>query len=575
MKMRFVVLFALCAAFANTQEFELEFVPAGEAPEPPNIFQAAMQRMEAMSHNMAEMMENNIDASRPIKRGVTETREEFSPLPGLQVEIEMQTAGPRGPGGESPAQDLFQQMRQRAQMMAKKMKARRNMFAKRLKERMKRFKAGIMKRVKHPHLPRWMHKLSDKSRFFHAKKMRRAWLRKAVDAKCGSDKEQFCPGIKCPKKLAMCLHQHEDEVSEQCGAFLTKLDELTAMKKQARKVHYQAAKHCQSLPEEDQRECFKAAHHERVSSMHDIKTKFMQLKNDEEDDLSEAKDSHTLQGLADEAAKTFKTKMSGLETMLQGLVKKATGEKPAETSTSGCSGDTCQTGGDMGGYCKENNDCHCTAPFFSSTGTTCQLSCSPTSSTPCCRDDSDCRTGGDTGAYCKSPKSNAHTEPGNGMCRCSPGFEGTTGCKKKKVKAETKPKGTADMNESTPAYLTGDVEAPKGEKDMGGWTMAVYTPEQQARLGLDEVGKPVAAVDPAENKKEGKDSESIWPAWLMEHLLLVLGVGAFLALLMSALIVRRYRALRQSVELRAVYNSAMTAVPTEISAIKDSSVNQI
>merc|ERR1712146_348389 len=105
----------------------------------------------------------------------------------------------------------------------------------------------------------------------------------------------------------------------------------------------------------------------------------------------------------------------------------------------------------MGGYCKSNNDCHCTAPFFASNGHTCELSCTPTSNPPCCRDDTDCQKDGDKGAYCKSPKSNEHTTPGNGMCRCSPGLEGTTGCKK--ATSEPKKKAAA-MNESTPAYLT-------------------------------------------------------------------------------------------------------------------------
>jgi len=44
------------------------------------------------------------------------------------------------------------------------------------------------------------------------------------------------------------------------------------------------------------------------------------------------------------------------------------------------------------------------------------------------------------------------------------------------------------MNEATPGYLTGDVEAPKGEKDMGGWSMRVYNKEQMKRLHVDEQG---------------------------------------------------------------------------------------
>jgi len=101
-------------------------------------------------------------------------------------------------------------------------------------------------------------------------------------------------------------------------------------------------------------------------------------------------------------------------------------------ATAGCKKDSdCHAGGYMGGYCKSNSDCHCTAPFFGSNGKTCELTCTPTSKTPCCRDDNDCQKGGDKGAYCKSPKSTLHTTPGNGMCRCSAGFSGTTACNKK------------------------------------------------------------------------------------------------------------------------------------------------
>jgi len=105
------------------------------------------------------------------------------------------------------------------------------------------------------------------------------------------------------------------------------------------------------------------------------------------------------------------------------------GEEEAETA--GCKTDSdCHADGDMGGYCKENGDCHCTSPFFATNGQTCKLSCSPTSKTPCCRGDADCQKGGDKAAYCKSPRSNEHTVPGNGMCRCDAGYSGTTGCKK-------------------------------------------------------------------------------------------------------------------------------------------------
>jgi len=89
----------------------------------------------------------------------------------------------------------------------------------------------------------------------------------------------------------------------------------------------------------------------------------------------------------------------------------------------------------MSGYCKANGDCHCSQPFFSTSGSTCKLSCCPkpdgkTCTVACCRDDADCQAGGDKGAYCKSPKSTLHTTPGNGQCRCEAGFAGTTSCEK-------------------------------------------------------------------------------------------------------------------------------------------------
>lgn len=49
----------------------------------------------------------------------------------------------------------------------------------------------------------------------------------------------------------------------------------------------------------------------------------------------------------------------------------------------------------------------------------------------------------------------------------------------------------SNLDEGTPAWITGHVEAPAGEKDMGGWTMAVYSSEQQTRLGVDEEGKKI------------------------------------------------------------------------------------
>jgi len=94
----------------------------------------------------------------------------------------------------------------------------------------------------------------------------------------------------------------------------------------------------------------------------------------------------------------------------------------------------CQTDGDMSAYCKDNNDCHCSAPHFLNADGTCKLACSPgDSKNACCRDDSDCQEHGDKDAYCKSLRG---YNPGNGMCRCGDGFSGSTTCKKTGLQME-------------------------------------------------------------------------------------------------------------------------------------------
>merc|ERR1711865_140950 len=105
------------------------------------------------------------------------------------------------------------------------------------------------------------------------------------------------------------------------------------------------------------------------------------------------------------------------------------------TATGPCKKDgDCQTDGDMSAYCKDNNDCHCSAPHFNNADDTCKLACSPgDASNACCRDDADCQANGDTGGYCKTLRG---YNPGNGECRCDAGFSGTTSCKKSAVAVE-------------------------------------------------------------------------------------------------------------------------------------------
>jgi hypothetical protein len=107
----------------------------------------------------------------------------------------------------------------------------------------------------------------------------------------------------------------------------------------------------------------------------------------------------------------------------------------AVSAASPCQKDAdCQTDGDMSAYCKENNDCHCSAPHFSNADDTCKLACSPDDvGNACCRDDKDCQADGDSGGYCKTLRG---YNPGNGMCRCDAGFSGTTSCKKSALSLE-------------------------------------------------------------------------------------------------------------------------------------------
>lgn len=135
-------------------------------------------------------------------------------------------------------------------------------------------------------------------------------------------------------------------------------------------------------------------------------------------------------------------------------------------SATGCKSDTdCHAGGDMSGYCKANGDCHCSEPFFSTTGSTCKLSCCPkpdgkTCTVACCRDDADCQVSGDKGAYCKSPKSTLHTTPGNGQCRCSAGFAGTTSCEKAELPASLLAVASRSSTVGGVAHCTKDSDCP-------------------------------------------------------------------------------------------------------------------
>jgi hypothetical protein len=284
-----------------------------------------------------------------------------------------------------------------------------------------------------------------------------------------------------------------------------------------------------------------------------------------------------------DALQFFEDKMKDIKTFVEGAVNKdSKGEKNEQPkkkkdvhtdlseSTKCHTDEDCHANGDMGGYCKSNGDCHCTAPFFSTAGSTCELSCTPTSKpAACCRDDTDCQADGDKGAYCKSPKSTPHTTPGNGMCRCSSDFKGTTSCKKVQ-------QGMVEgaLDEGTPAWLTGDIERPQGARDMGGWTMRVYTKEQQARLNVDETGEPVKGM-PSEElvastphkrfaKGEGEWTEDEASTKEPTHPWSLLTLGSIGILLLIAMVIMGlgFKAVKmqsriQAAELSAVYNQAM------------------
>lgn len=249
-----------------------------------------------------------------------------------------------------------------------------------------------------------------------------------------------------------------------------------------------------------------------------------------------------------EATEFFETKMNALKSFM-GL-----GDGKCRLND-----DSCHKGGDMGGYCKDNGDCHCTAPFFGSDGNGgCALMCTPTSRTPCCRDDNDCQKDGDAGAYCKSPKSSSSTTPGNGQCRCGAGFAGTTSCHKAEVKDGVDLTPGKHMSEMTPGWITGDIEEPAGEKDMGGWMARAYTPEQQDRLGVNEMGEVNTAIEPEPATSEQKKVLMTLSQLKSEQPWVLFGtVGLLGAVVLTLALYIKKRSSVKAIELNAVYDQAM------------------
>jgi len=312
----FFLLIALCVPFVSTQEFEMDFVPA---PQPPNFFKAARARMEAMAHNMEEMMMRG-DASAPMKRGRgTEIKRSFV-LPGAQLEIDVQMGQAPQALGEGKHKGIFARMKKRGMRMAKMMKSRMQAMRKGFVHR--------MKRMEHMGVPHWMHKLSHPSQFFHMKKMKMIWLRKAIFANC-PEAEQLCPRVKCPKKLAKCLHQQGDEVKGQCGAFLQKFEDFKAKKKAAKRKYHQAKKRCKKLDIEDLHTCMQAARKAKHASMKEIRTNLKEALNGKTD----KKEAQAPTSIFAQAEKTFTAKMGGLMDMLKKEGHILAGKKPKPVKT--------------------------------------------------------------------------------------------------------------------------------------------------------------------------------------------------------------------------------------------------
>ena len=110
------------------------------------------------------------------------------------------------------------------------------------------------------------------------------------------------------------------------------------------------------------------------------------------------------------------------------------------------------------------------------------------------------------------------------------------------------------MDESAPAWTTGDMEPPAGSRDMGGWTMKVYTAQQQKRLGIDAEGTPLHPAQdgsvPATHRIARVLHGVHRSVWVVGGLLGLAAVGLALVVLWR----RRRAAKSNAIELEAVFN---------------------
>jgi len=491
-----------------------------------DLLQGIERSMDSLVEHAKEMADG--DVSGPIHRDM-----KFE-APGIQMEVEFSSETKDNEGDtKKPGSifDIFQNSRHKKHPRRPFMHSVMKRAAKLRRKMMKK-----LRRMRHG-IPRWMQKMKGGALAFQKKQVFKMNFKKALSERC-EEEERLCPPIRCPMKLIKCLQKKRAKISSQsCGTFVDQAVQLRHKIKAIKHEFKLAKKACKQNNDEwePRKICIKAAKRDKWQHKTSLFEEFSQSLKSSTMVLKDSaeKDSNA-------ATEFFDTKMNSLKAFMGLGAGKCKND------------DSCQNGGDMGGYCKDNGDCHCTAPFFGSDGKGgCALTCTPSSKTPCCRDDADCKADGDKDAYCKSPKSSSSTTPGNGMCRCGTGFSGTTSCHKAEPDEAKDLLPGKHMSEMTPGWITGDIEEPAGEKDMGGWTARAYTPEQQERLGVNEMGEvsqKEAAVS-SDNDAKMLNAVKAEQPWILISML-----AAFAAVVLTVGLYIKKRSAIKAIELNAVYD---------------------
>jgi len=500
--------------------------------------------MDSLTQQAKEMMEG--DASGPIHRDFKVSG------PGIQMEVEFTSSNV-----EKPKHSFFTDMMQKRKNRPHFKRPHVGNFMQRIMKRAKKLRKKMMKKIhRFQHgIPHWMGKMKGGALAFQKRQVFKMNFKKALTERCDEVKT-LCPPIKCPMKLIKCLKKKKKKIaSENCKDFVQRSIEFRRKMKAIKKQFRAAKKSCKKHNDqwEPRKLCIRTAKHSKWGKKAHLIDEFSAaLKSSSMMVVGEPAVDGPDSGVKHSAAtEFFENKMNSLKSFM-GL-----GDSKCQND------DSCHKGGDMGGYCKDNGDCHCTAPFFDSDGNGgCALTCTPNSKTPCCRDDKDCQKDGDAGAYCKSPKSSSSTTPGNGQCRCGTGFAGTTSCHKVALKDGVDLTPGKHMSEMTPAWITGDIEEPAGEKDMGGWMARAYTPEQQDRLGVNEMGEvnTVVEPDPANPKDQimQKKVRMTLSQLKREQPWVLFGtVGLLGAVVFTLAFYIKRRSSVKAIELNAVYDQAM------------------